>query len=120
MRRFYPYLQDSYRETESEGLTRREFLAKLDDFINQKRYARLTLLNWAEEPLKEIQGEIVTGSLSKDGSSAVRTNGTLTTSVDAGSYSVEDADMDFSVNKKIFIEVGIKNYTNEYSEYPIL
>lgn len=120
MRRFYPYLQDSYRETESEGLTRREFLAKLDGFINQKRYARLTLLNWAEEPLKEIQGEIVTGSLSKDGSSAVRTNGTLTTSVDAGSYSVEDADMDFSVNKKIFIEVGIKNYTNEYPEYPIL
>lgn len=120
MRKTYPYLEDSYKETELEGLTRREFLSKLDDFINQKRYAKLTLLNWQEEPLKEIQGEIVSGSLSKDGSSAVRVTGNLTTTVDAGSYSVEDANMDFAVNKKIFIEIGIKNYTDEYPEYPIL
>ena len=120
MRKTYPYLQNSYIETELEGLTRREFLAKLDDFINQKRYAKLTLLNWAEEPLKEIQGEIVSGSLTKDGSSAIRVTGNLTTSVDARSYSVEDANMDFAINKKIFIEVGIKNYTDEYKEYPIL
>lgn len=120
MRKFYPYLQDSYHETEKEGLTRREFLAQLDDIINQKRYARLTLLNWKEEPLKEIQGEIVSGSLSKDGSSAVRVTGNLTTAVDAGSYSVEDANMDFAVNKKIFIEVGIRNDTNQYKNYPIL
>lgn len=120
MRKFYPYLQDSYHETEKEGLTRREFLAQLDDIINQKRYARLTLLNWKEEPLKEIQGEIVSGSLSKDGSSAVRVTGNLTTAVDAGSYSVEDANMDFAVNKKIFIEVGIRNDTNQYKNFPIL
>ena len=120
MRKTYPYLQNSYIETELEGLTRREFLAKLDDFINQKRYAKLTLLNWAEEPLKEIQGEIVSGSLTKDGSSAIRVTGNLTTSVDARSYSVEDANMDFAINKKIFIEVGIKNYTDEYKEYPVL
>lgn len=120
MRKFYPYLRDSYHETEEEGLTRREFLAQLDDIINQKRYAKLTLLNWAEEPLKEIQGEIVSGSLSKDGSSAVRVAGNLTTAVDAGSYSVEDANMDFAINKKIFIEVGIRNDTKQYKDYPIL
>lgn len=120
MRKTYPYLNNGYTETELEGLTRREFLAKLDDFINQKRYAKLTLLNWAEEPLKEIQGEIISGSLTKDGSSAIRVTGNLTTSVDARSYSVEDANMDFAINKKIFIEVGIKNYTDEYKEYPIL
>ena len=120
MRKFYPYLRDSYHETEEEGLTRREFLAQLDDIINQKRYAKLTLLNWKEEPLKEIQGEIVSGSLSKDGSSAVRVTGNLTTAVDAGSYSVEDANMDFAINKKIFIEVGIRNDTKQYKDYPIL
>lgn len=120
MRKTYPYLQNSYIETEKEGLTRREFLAQLDDIINQKRYAKLTLLNWAEEPLKEIQGEIVSGSLSKDGSSAVRVTGNLTTAVDAGSYSVEDANMDFAINKKIFIEVGIRNDTKQYKDYPIL
>ena len=120
MRKTYPYLQNSYIETEEEGLTRREFLAQLDDIINQKRYAKLTLLNWAEEPLKEIQGEIVSGSLSKDGSSAVRVTGNLTTAVDAGSYSVEDANMDFAINKKIFIEVGIRNDTKQYKDYPLL
>ena len=120
MRKTYPYLSNGYRETEEEGLTRREFLAQLDDIINQKRYAKLTLLNWAEEPLKEIQGEIVSGSLSKDGSSAVRVTGNLTTAVDAGSYSVEDANMDFAINKKIFIEVGIRNDTKQYKDYPIL
>lgn len=120
MRKTYPYLSNGYIETEKEGLTRREFLAQLDDIINQKRYAKLTLLNWAEEPLKEIQGEIVSGSLSKDGSSAVRVTGNLTTAVDAGSYSVEDANMDFAINKKIFIEVGIRNDTKQYKDYPIL
>lgn len=120
MRKTYPYLQNSYIGTEEEGLTRREFLAKLDDIINQKRYAKLTLLNWKEEPLKEIQGEIVSGSLSKDGSSCIRTTGSLTTSVDASSYSVEDANMDFAINKKIFIEIGIRNDTDDWKQYPIL
>lgn len=120
MRRQYPYLQDSYVETESGALEKREFLAQLDTFINQKRYARLTLLNWKEEPLKEIQGEIVSGNISKDGSSSVRATCSLTTSVDTTSYTVGDANMDFAENKKIFIEIGIKNYTKEYPQYPIL
>lgn len=120
MRRQYPYLQDSYVETESGALEKREFLAQLDTFINQKRYARLTLLNWKEEPLKEIQGEIVSGNISKDGSSSVRATCSLTTSVDTTSYTIGDANMDFAENKKIFIEIGIKNYTKEYLQYPIL
>ena len=120
MRRQYPYLQDSYVETESGALEKREFLAQLDDFVNQKRYARLTLLNWKEEPLKEIQGEIVSGNISKDGSSSVRSTCSLTTSVDTTSYTVGDANMDFAENKKIFVEIGIKNYTKDYPQYPIL
>lgn len=120
MRRQYPYLQDSYIETESGALEKREFLAQLDDFVNQKRYARLTLLNWKEEPLKEIQGKIVSGNISKDGSSSVRSTCSLTTSVDTTSYTVGDANMDFAENKKIFIEIGIKNYTKDYPQYPIL
>lgn len=120
MRREYPYLQDSYYETANETVVRRNFLSKIDDFINQKKYARLTLLNWNEEPIKEIQGDIIDGTLNKDGSSAVRCTCTMTTAVDAGKYTVEDLNADFSVNKKIFIEIGLKNYTNEYTEYPIL
>ena len=120
MRKEYPYLNDSWIETEQGLLEKREFLAQLDDFVNQKRYARLTLLTWDEKPIKDISGEITSGNITKDGSSAVRSTCTLGTSVDATSYSVEDANADFAVNKKIFVEVGIKNYTKEYPEYPIL
>ena len=120
MRKQYPYLQDSWHETANEQLERQDFLSKLDDFVNQKRYAKLTLLNWSEEPLKEVQGEIVSGSLSKDGSSSVRRTCTLTTAVDAGSYTVEDLQMDFSLNKKIYVEIGIENKTKQYRDYPIL
>lgn len=120
MRKEYPYLVDGYVETEQGMVEKREFLAQLDDFVNQKRYARLTLLTWDEKPIKDISGEITSGNITKDGSSAVRSTCTLGTSVDAASYSVEDANADFAVNKKIFVEIGIKNYTKEYPEYPIL
>lgn len=120
MRKEYPYLNNSWIETEQGLLEKREFLAQLDDFVNQKRYAKLTLLTWDEKPIKDISGEITSGNITKDGSSAVRSTCTLGTSVDATSYSVEDANADFAVNKKIFVEVGIKNYTKEYPEYPIL
>ena len=116
----YPYLQDSYYENANTGVTRRAFLAKLDEFVNQKRYVQLTLLDWDENPIKEIQGEVSGGSISMDGSSSVRRTCSLTTSVSAQGYSVDDADDDFAINKKVFVEVGIKNYTKEYPEYPIL
>lgn len=120
MYRKYPYLQDSYYEDANTGVTRRAFLAKLDKFVNQKRYVRLTLLDWDENPIKEVQGEITGGSISMDGSSSVRRTCSLSTSVSAGGYSVEDAEDDFAINKKIFVEVGIENHTHEYPEYPIL
>ena len=119
MRKTYPYLYDNY-QTVNEQVVRQELLSKIDNFVNQKRYVKMTLLNWNEEPLKEIEGDISTGSMTLDGSSSVRRTCTLTAAVDAGSYDVEDAEMDFSIDKKIFIEVGIKNYTDQYPEYPIL
>ena len=120
MRKSYPYLEESYVETANETLEKRNFLSKIDSFVNQKRYVNMTLLNWKEEPLKEIQGEITGGTITVDGSSSVRRSCSLNTAVDAYSYDVEDVEEDFAINKKIFIEIGIKNYTDEYPEYPIL
>lgn len=120
MRKFYPYLQDSYYENVNDGIVRRKFLASLDEYVNQKQYVKITLLNWMEEPLKEISGEITTGNLTKDGSSAIRRTCSLTASVNASEYSVEDMEGNFAINKKIFLEIGVKNYTNSYPEFPIL
>jgi hypothetical protein len=120
MRKEYKYLQDPWYEDANGQRERRNFLALVDNFVNQKQYVKITLLNWSEEPLKEIEGELSSGTLSKDGSSSVRRSCQLTASISRGEYDVEDSEMDFAINKKIFIEIGIKNYTDQYPEYPIL
>lgn len=120
MRKLYPYLDNPYSNTTAESRERTNFLSKIDSFVNQKQYVKITLLNWLEEPLKEIAGELTSGSITKDGSSSVRRTCSLSATVNGGEYSVEDGEMDFAINKKIFIEIGIKNYTDEYPEYPIL
>lgn len=120
MRKEYPYLQDSWYEDANSQRQRRNFLATIDNFLNQKQYIRITLLNWTEEPIKEIQGELSSGTISKDGSSSVRRTCQLSAAISRGEYDVEDADMDFAINKKIFIEIGVKNYSDQYLDYPIL
>ena len=120
MRRDYPYLQDPYYQDLKTGEIKRNFLAELDNFVNQKQYIKITLLNWNELPIKEIQGELSSGSLTKDGSSSVRRVCQLTAALDAGEYTVEDLSLDFSINKKVFIEIGVWNNTQQFKEYPIL
>ena len=120
MRKEYPYLQDSWYEDANSQKQRRNFLATIDNFLNQKQYVRITLLNWTEEPIKEIQGELSSGTISKDGSSSVRRTCQLSAAISRGEYDVENADMDFAINKKIFIEIGVKNYSDQYLDYPIL
>lgn len=120
MRKNYPYLLDTSFE-DANGLKQKtNFLQEIDNFVNQKQYVKITLLNWNEEPIKEIQGELSGGSISKDGSSSVRRTCSLTAIVDRGEYNIEDSKMDFAINKKIYIECGIKNYSKHYKDYPIL
>ena len=92
LHKIYPYLQDSYVvKNENSDLQRRNFLSKIDDFVNQKQYIKITLLNWKEEPLKEIQGELSTGTMTKDGSSAFRRTMSFTASVSNGDYDISSA-----------------------------
>lgn len=116
----YPYLESSYKYNLNEEYSKQSFLSKIDNFINQKQYINITLLDWQENPLKEIQGIISTGSITKDGNSSVRRSANLSCSVSRSEYNVDNIEMDFALNKKVFIEIGIENKTNEYLDYPIL
>ena len=134
MRKTYPYLQESYAAhlksnpylenpyvyNANAEQEKRHFLAQLDNFVNQKQYVNITLLDWHERPIKEIDGIISSGSITKDGNSSVRRSCSLSCSVDGGSYNVDDLNMDFSLNKKVFIEIGVENKTNKYPDWPIL
>lgn len=120
MRKYYPYLEDQTFERIGYQIDKREFLSSVDNFINMKQYVRITLLTWSEQPLREIQGEITSGTLSKDGSSAVRRTCTMSVSFNAGEYDIDNIKSDYSINKKVFVEIGVKNYTHLYKDYPIL
>ena len=116
----YPYLNNSYKYNLNKEKKKENFLAKIDNFINQKQHINITLLDWKENPIKEIQGIITSGSISKDGSSSVRRSANLSCSLNYGEYNVDNIEMDFALNKKVFIEIGIENKSDEYLEYPIL
>ena len=120
MRKIYPYLEESYYPNLNKEYEKQQFLYSLNKEINQKQYVKITLLNWEEDPIKEIDGIISSGSISKDGNSSVRRSCNLSCSVDGGVYNIDNIEMDFSLNKKIFIEIGIENNTDKYLEYPIL
>ena len=120
MRKYYPYLQEQYMYNLNEEQNKRDFLKQLDDLVIQKQYIQITLLDWQENPIKEIQGELIGGSLSKDSNNCVRTVGSLSCSVSAGTYSIDSLNSNFALNKKIFIEIGIRNDTNMYTDWPIL
>ena len=120
MRKYYPYLQDPYLQNLNVESEKYSFLDHISDFINQRQYVKMTLLTWEEDPIKSIEGEISSGSISKDGNSAIRRTCNLTCAVDGNSYNIENMDMDFTLNRKIFIEIGIKNDSEYYPEYPIL
>ena len=115
----YPYLQDSYIYQTDVEWKKRNILNEIDSFVNQRQYVKITLLDWNEEPIKAIEGEISSGSISKNGDSPIRRTAQLTCAVDARAYSVDDGKADFAINKKVFIEIGVKNETPHYPEYPI-
>ena len=119
MHKQYPYLQNSFVYQTDIERQKRDILKEIDSFVNQRQYIKITLLNWDEEPIKEIEGEISSGSISKVGDSPIRRTAQLTCAVDARSYSVDDGKADFAINKKVFIEIGVKNETPHYSDYPI-
>jgi hypothetical protein len=84
------------------------------------QYAKITLLNWAEQPLYSIQGRITGGSIQINGDSAIRRTCSLNSFVEDDKYDYKSLDSIFSLNKKVFIEIGVTNTTDKYLEYPII
>jgi hypothetical protein len=41
----YPYLSDTYFETIDEQVYKRSLLKDIDDFVNQRQYVKMTLLD---------------------------------------------------------------------------
>lgn len=109
MRHDYEYLTDS------------NFLKNVNQMHIKEQYAKITILNWNEEPIQEIQGIVTGGSLNIDGKSSMRRTCNLSVFVaEDTNTNVTDIDHLFSLNKKMYLEIGYLNVTNEYKKYKML
>ena len=105
----YEYLQDL------------DFLLQIDTLPIKEQYIKLIALDWEENPIQEIHGFATSGSINLDGDAAMRRTCSLGIQIPAENYSrATNVNNLFSINKKVYIEVGIKNTTNKYQEYPII
>jgi len=109
MRHDYEYLTDS------------NFLKNVNQMHIKEQYAKITILNWNEDPIEEIQGIVTGGNLNIDGKSSMRRTCNLSVFVaEDTSTNVTDIDNLFSLNKKMYLEIGYLNITDEYKKYKIL
>lgn len=98
----YSFLQD------------RRFLQQLDSLRIKQQFVKVTVLNWNEEPLEQIQGIAISGSVNLDGSSSMRRTATLSLFAEEKENNLANVDHLFSVNKKCILELGIINKVHEY------
>ena len=90
------------------------FLDQLDSLKLKTQFVRITILSWNEEPLKEIQGRVTSGSLNINGSSSLRRTANLTVFAEERENDLTQIDLDLSINRKIKLEVGIINTVPNY------
>lgn len=107
--KFYPYLQNE------------QFLKEVDNMSIREQYVKITVLEFfSENPIQEIQGRVSTGSMTVDGKSAIRRTCNLTIISQEPENNLTDLNNLFAMNKKCSIEVGLKNFTNQYKDYDII
>ena len=105
----YPYLNDA------------DFIKEIDTQHLQKQYIKITLLDWEENPIQEIQGIATGGSISVNSNSAVRRTCSLTMVVKGEEFAITSSKNLISIGRKAFIEIGVSNNTLKYKdEYPII
>lgn len=103
-----PYLRD------------KNFLKAVDRISLKEEFAKITILNWQERPIEEIQGKVSSGTLNINGNSPLRRTCNLTILIDENNSNITSIKNSLSINKKIKLDIGIKNNTSQYSEYDII
>lgn len=104
----YPYLADS------------AFLEFFDELKLKEQYIKINILNFREKFIKAIHGKVMNGNINIDGKSSMRRTANITILAEEQENDLTNVDYDLSINKKIELEIGFKNITGKYLEYPIL
>lgn len=93
----------------------KRFLHEIDHLKIKEQFIKITVLNWQEEPLAQVQGICISGNLNIDGNSSLRRTATLSILADQRVSDLHGLDSLFAINKKCTIEIGIKNTIPNYT-----
>lgn len=104
----YEYLNDS------------AFLKSLDLQRLKEQYVKITILDWNENPLQDLTGKALGGSINLDGASSVRRTANINVFVSSIENNITNPNHLLSINKKISMEIGFKNTTSNYKQYDII
>ena len=101
-----------------EYLRDTSFLRELDEYNNKFYYVKIIVLSMNEKPINSIEGRITKGgSINIDGSSAVRRTCNLSFVALEEENDLTNIENLLSINKKIKIEIGIKNnFSDKYDD----
>lgn len=108
MKIYYEYLSDT------------AFLKELAKEHVKTFFVKITALNWAEEPLGDLEGRVISANINIDGQSSVRRTANLSIALNQDIYEITTTRNIISLNKKIILEIGYTNTTQKYKEYDML
>lgn len=89
----------------SQALLDADFLTSLDKVKNKKTYVKIISLNWEEDPIAEITGNIVSGSINVDGSSKVR----RTCNISLITNDIKIDRINWTLRTKFYVFIGLEN-----------
>ena len=104
-----------------EYLKDEAFLKKLDSLHIRENIIKITVLDWEENPIDDIEGLVSSGNININGDSAIRRTASLNLIIKektaAGMAKFKSL---IALNKKVKLEIGYKNTTSYYTQYPII
>lgn len=92
----------------------------MDSIKIRDQFIKIIILNWAEQPIEEIQGRATGGSINLNGNSSIRRTANINILIDSDNADITNVKNSLSISKKVKLEIGLKNYSNQYTEYPII
>lgn len=94
-----------------------EFLQTIDEMRIKEHFINLQIMNFQEEPLRQIQGIATQGNITINGAASVRRTINLTMVAPENENDLSNIDNVISANKKVKVEVGIRNPLSTYAYY---
>ena len=92
----------------------------MDGIKIRDQFIKIIILNWAEQPIEEIQGRATGGSINLNGNSSIRRTANINILIDSDNADITNVKNSLSISKKVKLEIGLKNYSSYYTDYPII